>query len=991
MTLKRILQTVALPLLVIIVSCQGLYAQDKIVTGKVTDSKDGTPVAGVSIVPKGSKTGTTTGNDGTFRIKMPSGITVIVVTSVGYAKQEIDVSSSAELNISLAATGGNLNEVVVIGYGTARKRDLTGSITSVTSKDFVKGPITTPEQLISGKVAGVQINSNSGQPGAGSRIRIRGGTSLNASNEPLIVIDGVPLDNNRNLDGTSRIAGAPDPLALINPNDIESFNVLKDASAAAIYGSRAANGVIIITTKKGRKGNKLNISFSSLNTVAVKTGTVDVLSAKELSDYVNAKGSSSEKALLGTANTDWQSLIYRSAFSTDNNISLNGGIKQLPYRLSLGFLNQDGILKRDNIKRYNVSLNLSPVLLQNHLSVNLNTKYTHNDNFYANQSAIGSAVYFDPTKPVYNNTSKYGGYYEWTFNNALNGLAGKNPLGLLNQQQNKSSVDRFLGNVQLDYKLHFLPDLRFNLNLGYDWSKGGGTTFVPAIAAADSARGGRFTQYEQTKTNKLLEFYLNYVKNLKEIKSRIDFIAGYSFQDWETKSPSFADLRADRTEYAKASAPYQAQNTIISFYGRLNYALMNRYLVTFTLRRDGSSKFSKDNRWGNFPSAAVAWSLMEENFMKKQKVFSNLKLRLGWGITGQQDGIYEYAYQPNYFYGDSGAQYQFGNQYVPVVRPNAYDANLKWEETESRNAGIDIGLAKGRVNLSVDYYSKSTRDLLASVPVAAGTNFSDKITTNVGSISNQGLETVLNAAVIQHKDFSLDLGYNITWIIDSKITKLRLVSDPTYLGTPVGGSGGFNNVQIQSVGYRPYTFFLYRQVYGKDGKPLEGVYADINRDGLINDFDKIRERNPEPNVFMGFTANATYKRLSAGFVMRASLDNYVFNGVKNTAVYQNIYTGQNFLNNTNHSILETGFHDRQIFSDYYLENGSFLRMDNAYLSYDFGKPFRNKDIRLRMSFNCQNVFVITKYTGLDPEINGGIDNTIYPRPRMYAVGVNLDF
>ncbi len=978
MNLKRLL-TFVLPMVFLATSA---FAQDKTVTGKVTDA-NGAPVAGASVMVKGTSRGTATLSDGSFSIKAPAGAS-LVITSVGFASQE--VKADDVVSVSLKASADNLGEVIVVGYGTQRKKDLTGSVVSVSSKDFVKGPITTPEQLITGKVAGVQINTNSGQPGVGSRIRIRGGTSLNASNDPLIVIDGVPLDN-------GGISGASNPLALLNPNDIESFNILKDASAAAIYGSRAANGVIIITTKKGKKGSKLNVSFSSLNSISTNTKNVKVMSGDELRSYVNANGSASDKALLGTANTNWQDLIYRSAFMTDNNISLTGGIKQLPYRFSLGYLNQDGVLKQSNMKRYNVSLNLSPVLLNNHLTINANAKYSRSDNNFSNNGAIGSAVYFDPTKPVYSNSTKYGGYYEWLTNNALNGLAGKNPLGLIEQSENKSKVDRFIGNVQFDYKFHFLPELRANLNVGTDYSKGKGYNFVPASAASDSARGGRYQEYEQTKTNKLFEFYLNYVKDIKSIKSRIDVMAGYSYQDWETRSPSFADYRADKTTVFKpAGQPFQAQNTLLSFYGRLNYSLMNKYLATVTLRRDGSSKFNKDNRFGNFPSVALAWNISNEEFMKRQNLFSNLKLRFGWGITGQQDGIYEYAYQPNYFYGDSAAQYQFGNSFVPVVRPNAYDANLKWEETKSTNLGLDMSFLKGKLTVTVDYYEKQTKDLLAVVPAPAGTNFSDKVTTNVGSISNKGLETTISATLVQKKDFTLDVGYNLTWIIENKITKLQLINDPNYLGTPTGGGAGFNNVQIHSVNYRPSTFFLYRQVYDANGNPIEGVYEDRNGDGVINDFDKYWAQSPEPRVFMGFTANATYKRLGAGFVMRASLGNYMYNGVRsNSAVYQNISTGNNYLNNAHINITETNFRQRQSFSDYYLENASFLRMDNAYINYDFGKPFKKKDIRLRASLNCQNVFVITKYTGLDPEINGGIDNTIYPRPRTFALGVNLDF
>jgi TonB-dependent starch-binding outer membrane protein SusC len=968
------------------------FSQNKSVSGKVTDSRDGAPVTGATVSGKGTRAATQTAADGSFTLSIPNEVTTLVISNVGFATQEIALDGKTTFAVTLAATNASLSEVVVIGYGTAKRKDLTGAITTISAKDFVKGPVTTPEQLITGKVAGVQINTNSGEPGAGSRIRIRGGSSggsgFGASNDPLIVLDGVPLDNNS-------ISGAPNPLALINPADIESFNILKDASAAAIYGSRAANGVIIITTKKGKGGGKVRVSFSTLNTIATVNKTVDVMSANEFRAYVNAKGSAKDISFLGTANTDWQDQIYRNAISTDNNISVQGGIKGLPYRFSFGFLNQDGVLKTSNIKRYSTSLNLSPKLFEDHLSINANMKFVHNSNFFANTGAIGSAVYFDPTQNIRSGGSKHGGYWEWIDpdNNALNSLAGKNPIGLLEQQKNVSDVDRFIGSIQLDYKLHFFPDLRLNLNLGYDRSKGRGNRFVPADAASDSTRGGVFSEYEQNKYNKLFDFYANYVKEVKSIKSRFDVMVGHSYQDWETKSPSFADFKADRTTvFAQAGQPYQAQNTLLSFYGRLNYGLMNKYLLTFTMRRDGSSKFSKDNRWGNFPSAAFAWNIGEEMFMKNQTTFSNLKLRIGWGITGQQDGIYEYGYQPNYFYGDSAAQYQMGNQYYVVVRPNAYDVNLKWEETESRNIGLDMSFLKGRLNASVDYYEKETKDLLATVPVPAGTNFSDKLLTNIGSIKNKGLEVVLNSEVIRSRDVTLNLGYNMTWVIESKITKLQLVNDPTYLGTPTGGGGGFNNIQIHSIGYRPSTFFLYRQVYDNAGNPIEGLYEDVNGDGTINDFDKQWVKNPDPKVFMGFTANAGYKKWSAGFVMRASLGNYMYNGVKANSGYEdNVLPKQDFLRNAHSNVLATDFSHIQTFSDYYLENASFLRMDNFYIGYDFGSPFRNKNIQLRANLNCQNVFVITKYSGLDPEINGGIDNTIYPRPRMIALGINLDF
>jgi iron complex outermembrane receptor protein len=980
---KRLLSRLVLPLLLLL--SVATWAQPaKKVTGKVTDAA-GVGMPGVSVLVKGTNNGTSTDANGSYSISAADGST-LVFSSVGFGTKEALVGA-AEVNISLAtSTSTNLNEVVVIGYGTVKKKDLTGAITTIGQKDFVRGPITSPEGLINGKVAGVQITQGSGEPGAGSRIRIRAGTSLNASNDPLIVVDGVPLAG-------GRIDGSPNALNLINPNDIESFNVLKDASAAAIYGSRAANGVIIITTKKGSKGGKLRVNFSSLNSVAVPIKTADVMNGSEFTNYINSTGNAAAIALLTPGgNTDWQDEIYQPAFMTDNNINLSGGVKFLPYRLSIGYLKQNGILKNGDLERASVALNLSPRFFDNHLTVNANLKYANSQSRFANQGAIGSAVSFDPTKPILSGKNDLGGYTEWTQPNGEPWTnAPRNPLGLLNLRDDNSNVNRFIGNIQLDYKFHFLPELKANLNVGGDFSKGTGTVFVPDYAASNIATKGRWNQYEQKRSNKLMEFYLNYAKDLKALRSRIDVSTGYSYQDWETKSPSFPVFRADRvTEEAKAGIDFQTQNTLISFWGRFNYTLMDRYILTGTLRRDGSSRFSQDNRWGNFPAFAFAWKISEEGFLKNQTLISDLKLRAGWGITGQQDGIGDYAYQPNFFYGDSAARYQFGNQFVTVARPAGYDANLKWEETESRNIGIDIGLWQNRVTFNADYYEKDTRDLLATVPVPSGTNFTNRLLVNVGSIVNKGLEFTLNVTAIRKTDFNLDFGFNVTNIIQNEITRLQLVNDPKFIGFEVGGTG-FNNIQIQSVGHRPFTYFMHKQVYDANNKPIEGLYEDQNRDGIITDADKYRIKNPDPTVFMGFTANASYKKLSAGFVMRANLKNYNYNAVKaNTGNRQAIIANQPFINNGHRNVLYTGFLQRQVWSDYYLENASFLRMDNAFLNYNFGKILKGK-ANLRVSANVQNVFVITKYTGLDPEVSGGIDGNVYPRPRTYALGVNLDF
>lgn len=994
MNATNLLKRIVLPVLLLI-SATVWSQQSTKVTGRVTDAKDGSGVAGASVIVKGTNTGVSTDANGNFSIPAPLNAT-LVISSVGFGTKEV-VVTGAEVSASISATASSqLNEVVVVGYGTMKKKDLTGAVALVTSKDFVKGPITTPDQLIAGKVAGVQITPNGGNPGAGSRIRIRGGTSLNASNDPLIVIDGVPLDNNS-------ISGSPNPLSLINPNDIESFNILKDASAAAIYGSRAANGVILITTKRGRKGDKLRVNVSTLNSVSVKRGKVDVLTADEFRQFIQEHGKPSDIALLGGEfrgqNVDWQEIIYQPAFATDNNIAFTGGlIKSLPYRLSVGYLNQDGILRTDNLQRTNVSLNLSPKFLNDHLSVIINTKYSNSRSRFADGGAIGSAVGFDPTQNIFAND--VFGFFQWQKTpGELNTNAAKNPLGLLQQQRNKSNVDRFIGNLQLDYKFHFLPDLKANLNLGYDYSKGRGTIYIPANAATNftrvpldgSAKGGVNNKYEQEKKNKLLEFYLNYTKDIKSIKSRVDLTAGYSWQDWMTTSPAFDDRVASGAVFKKAGTPFQTQNTLVSFFGRLNYALMDRYMVTATMRRDGSSRFGPDYRWGDFPSAAFAWKIIDEPFMKGSKIFSDLKIRIGWGITGQQDINKDYGYQPTINFGDSSARYQFGNQFYTIARPEGFVASLKWEETESKNIGLDFGFIDNRFTLSADYYQKETKDLLAEVPTAAGTNFTNQVLTNIGTISNKGVEITLGLNPVRTRDFSLDLGFNYTQIIENDITKLQLVNDPKYLGAATGAAGGFNFVQINSVGYRPRTFFLYKQIYDKNGSPIEGLYEDKNRDGIINDLDKYWTKNGEAKAYMGFTASATYKKLTGGFVLRSSIGNYMYNDVKaGRGTINSSITNLGFLNNPNREVLKSGFVKQQTWSDYYLENASFVRMDNAYLTYSVGKVFNNK-ANLRLNASCQNVFVITKYEGLDPEIAGGIDNTIYPRPRMYALGVNLDF
>ncbi len=970
-------------------------AQTTALTGTVREP-NGAALPGVSIVVKSPETsgrinGTQTDASGRYKINVPANATLIF-SFIGKTSQEIAVGNRTTLDVTLVDDAKALAEVVVVGYGTQRKRDLTGAIASVSSEDFQKGNIVNPEQLVAGKIAGVQITSGGGQPGAGSTIRIRGGSSLNANNDPLIVIDGVALDN-------TSISGASNPLSFINPQDIETFTVLKDASASAIYGSRAANGVILITTKKGRVGSALKVSFSTLGSVSAPARYINTLGADDFRTLVGQIGTADQKKVLGTADTDWQKQIFQNSFSTDNNVSVTGAIaKKLPFRASVGYNGQTGILKTSTFNRTSLSLGLSPKFLNNSLSVDLNVKTSFINNRFADQGAIGAAVTFDPTQPLTSGNDLYGGYFEWIdpATKKPNTLATKNPLGLLEQRTNKSNVSRTIGNIVLDYKLPWVPGLRANLNLALDASSGNGSNYIPATAASTFTRGGVNTEYSQTKTNTTAEFYLNYVRELRAIQSRVDVTGGYAYQDFRRKTPAYPDLRADGTVVSPAGVDYETQNRLISFFGRGNYSFRDRYVLTGTLRYDGSSRFAPENRWGLFPSAAAAWNIKEEGFLRGVKAISTLKLRVGYGVTGQQDVGSDYPYLARYTLSDLTSQYQFGSSFYRTYRPEGYDANIKWESTTTQNLGLDYAFLDGRISGSIELYQKKTKDLLATIPVPAGSNLTNQILTNVGTLENKGIEFSINVNPVRKTDFNLDLGFNITYN-QNKITNLTKVPTPNDPGVLVGGiSGGVGNtIQIQTVGFPTYTFFTYQQVYGADGKPLEGVYVDRggsdgNPDGKITIDDRYRYKSANPSVFLGFTGSATYKRWNAGFVLRGNIGNYVYNNIRsNYGALRGITNATGYLSNVLPDAVYTGFKNNQYFSDYYIENASFLRMDNINLGYNFGKI--GKQTSLRISANVQNAFVITKYTGIDPEIQGGIDNNFYPRPRIGSLGLNLDF
>ncbi|WP_434086520.1 SusC/RagA family TonB-linked outer membrane protein [Pontibacter populi] len=953
--------------------------------GKVVN-ENGEGLPGVTVVLKGTTTGTSTDINGNFSLNVPQTGGTLVLSFIGYTTQEVAIGGQTTFNVALQPDVKALEEIVVVGYGTQKKSDVTGSVTSVSSDDFVQGQVTTPEQLIQGKVAGVAITSNSGAPGSGSTIRIRGGSSLYATNDPLIVIDGVPVDN-------GSISGSANALSMINPNDIASFNILKDASATAIYGSRASNGVIIITTKKGKAGDKLAVNFSTLHSLSTVPNTIDVLSGDEFRTLVNQYGNSDQKALLRGFNTDWQDQIYRTAYTTDNNISVSGSVKDIPYRVSVGYLNQDGVLKTSNFERTSLGVSLNPSFLDDHLTTNVNFKGSQTSSVFANEGAISAAIIFDPTRPVYTGSTRNGGFFQWEKNGVFNPLAPTNPLSLLMQRNDQGEANRWLGNVQLDYKFHFLPELRANLNLGTDRSDSEGYILTDADHAPNQWKVQTISEYAQEKENNLADFYLNYQKEYTSIQSRVDATAGYSFQEFIAESPEFAFRNNETGEPLGQEPDYipsYSQHRLKSYFGRLNYTFMDRYILTGTVRYDGSTRFSEDNRWGVFPALAFAWRLGEEAFLQNVNALSDLKLRLGYGITGQQDIGRLFPYLAFYTRADNTAQYQFGDTFYPTFRAQGYDEKIKWEETATFNAGLDFGFANNRVTGTIDYFFKDTKDLLAEITVAAGTNLTNRLATNVGNMETKGLEVALDFVAVSNSKLTWNIGINGT-VIDQEITSLSKVDNPEFSGYDVGGiTGGTGNfIQKYAVGYAPNTFYVYKQVYDESGKPVEGLYADMNGDGVIGSDDRYLFKKPTADFTLGFNTQVAYGNWDLSMVLRGSFNNYVYNNVYSNLAARQSYSFGDYLNNVSSNVLETEFGNYQYFSDYYIENASFLRMDNISLGYNFGNIIGDK-VGLRATANVQNVFTITDYNGLDPELGTGIDYSLYPRPRVFSVGLNVN-
>ena len=1010
------------------------FAQQIAVNGFVKDAT-GEPIIGATVRVAGTDGGAVTDIDGNFTLNAEPGAK-LQISYIGYETQEVTAAKNVVVTLQEDA-GKSLNEVVVIGYGRARKSDLTGSVTAIKPDEMNHGLVTSAQDALQGKIAGVNITTSGGEPGGGATIRIRGGSSLNASNNPLIVIDGLAMDS-------YGIQGASNPLSLVNPNDIESFTVLKDASATAIYGSRASNGVIIITTKKGQKNAKPRVSYNGNISVSAIKKKMGVMSSSAYQAYVkdlvmNEKGLTEDEYYnseyyenLGYydaegnhlfANTDWQDEIYRTAVSTDHNVTVSGGIKNMPYRVSFGYTDQNGVVKTSNYQRYTASVNLAPSFLDDHLNFNINAKGMYSKTRYANAgSAIGSAIFMDPTKPVYDvdKNNGFGGFWQWgstadwgdtAWGTNINTYATGNPVAALRNYYDKGKSKALVGNIEVDYKIHGFEDLHLHMNAGMDISSGkSNKSQSPYTYASGTYYYGNYGWNTQDTYNLSLNLYAQYMKDVADIH-HFDIMAGYEWQHFHIKSDYFyyglypetsTKVDADGNPLAgtyyqpSENTLYKSENYLVSFFGRFNYTLMDRYMLTFTLRDDGSSRFSKSKRWGLFPSLALAWKFKEESFLKDVSWVSDAKLRLGWGKTGQQEGIGDYTYIATYTPNSQGAYYPlFGEG--RTLRPDAYNPNLTWEKTTTWNAGLDLSFMRDRLSLNFDFYHRKTTDLINTVVVPVGTNFANKVTSNIGSLHNTGFEFAANWRAIQTKDWSWQIGYNLTWN-KNKIDELVANGGKDYKilhgGLAVGDSGS-DGVKAWHVGKPVEAFYVYQQVYDANGKPIEGQYVDRDGNGILNSDDRYYYKKSTPDVTMGFTSKLIWKNWDFGFSLRASINNYVYNGVE--AGNSNLSLTNTYLGKAWHNVINMAREKnwqsatvRGALSDYYIQNASFLKCDNITLGYSFSNLFGLK-ANGRVYATVQNVFTITEYKGLDPEIDGGYDGNIYPRPFVGILGVSLNF
>lgn len=995
--MKRLM---TLLLAVALFSLTSAYAQYE-VRGTVVDT-DGLTVIGATVLQQGTSNGTTTDLDGRFTLRVPSGETLLEVSYMGYKTLVIEARNAAR--VVLYEDTELLEEVVIIGYGTVKKSDMTGSVVAIKAEDLNRGAISSPDQMLLGKVSGLHITPATGQPGASAKIRIRGAASLNASNDPLIVIDGVPITG----DGG---AGMGNPLSSVNPNDIESYTVLKDASATAIYGSRASNGVIIITTKKGA-GKKLNVGYNASYSLKQNASTIEMMSADEYRDFMNTTylGNQVIHNLLGTENTDWQQEIYRLSFNTDQNVSVYGALPFMPYRVSLGYNLDQATLKTGDNQRGNIDISLSPKLFDDHLTIHVNAKGIYQKTNWASTGAVGNALAFDPTKPVYFtkengsiDTSKANGYWNWLNpDGSANTMASTNPLSSIYDYTNFNNTLRSIGNVQLVYKVHGLEDLTLNVNAGYDVARTRGEKYN-ALGSISAMRSSNdlYVMYENYNKNTLLETYLNYNHAFR--RSHLDIMAGYSWQHnyVQYDEEQYRNTQPDGPGAHYFTAPTNAKEYyLISFFGRINYSIASRYLFTVTLRDDASSRFSKANRWGLFPSAAFAWNVAEENFLKGSRDVSTLKLRLGWGRTGQQDiGSDYYPYLARYLSSSSPEMlYLMGSGYLTTLAPLAYNANLKWETTETYNVGLDFGFANDRITGSVETYYRYTYDLLNVISTPLGSNFGNSIISNIGNMENKGVELSLNFIPVQTSDMHWSIGGNLT-LQNTKITKLTSLKTEGYLGVTtgegMGGTGGYTSLHRE--GFTPYTFYMFQQLYDQEGNPVQNGLIDRDGDGEISDADRyVTGYSPAPDAFFGFNTQFRYKNWDLGINGHGSLGNYLINGV--AMGYSTSYSddwNKGYLNNLSKQYLVKGWtapsENNQKYSDMFIENASFFRIDDINLGYTINKLKCIKSLRIAAS--VQNVYVFTKYRGLDPEIGSsdGVDFNIIPRPRLFTLRLNLTF
>ncbi len=954
---------------------QLLIAQQT-VGGTVTDKNTGEPLPGVNIQIVGTQIGTATDFDGNFTLlKVPENA-ILAFSFVGYKPLKIPVTGK-HMQVKMEEESNKLNEVIVVGYGSAKKEDLTGAVNKVTPKDFNKGAIANAQSLITGKIAGVTVVAPSGAPGEGAKINIRGLSSLSLTNEPLYVVNGIPLND-------KDASGSRNSLNLINPNDIESIVVLKDASATAIYGARAANGVILITTKKG-KNKDFVFNYTMRKSTYMPYKYVDVMNGPQFTQIVKATGDANAIALLGNNDTFWQKEIYQMAIANEHNFSATGQIFNTPLRVSIGYLNQDGILKRDNFERTNLNLNLTPTFFEEHLKMEINAIGNYTENQFANRGAIGSAIIFDPTKPVYDPTSPFDGYYTWIDpnNNLQYNLAPTNPVALLNLTDNHSYVKRFIGNTKLDYKLHFFPDITASVNLGIDktTSKGHDIT-SPKLPTADITWQNIHNVYTSDLTNKLLNSYLTYSKRFE--KNDIKLMAGYSYQSFEEEYTFYDDhaFKQGASDYNKIDL---TKRVMISYFTRLNYKFNDKYLLTASLRADASSLLNPDDRWGFFPSAALAWNIHKEKFMENS-IFNELKLRVGYGAVGNVNGLKPYTYLTRYELSTTTASYQFGHNYVVTYRPEPVNKHIRWEVGKTTNIGLDFALWDRRFSGSVNLYQKDTDDLIISSLVDPFTNFGNRVDSNVGNMTNKGVELALSVIPIRNKNSNWRISYNVSFN-DNEITYMPFNQE---VGGIEGGVG--NNVQLHKEGYAPSSFFVYQQVYDVDGKPIEGVYVDRNKDGVINNEDKYLYKDPYADILMGLSTSFSYKNFDISIASRASIGNYIYDNVASSKSIPANLTNRPFLTNLHKDYYQSGFQEfteTNLLSDYYVKDASFLKIDYINVGYRF-PDFYNK-MNIRFFLGLQNVATITKYEGIDPEIYNGIDNNFYPRPRTFNFGFSLDF